>query len=319
MIENILISSLPFIPLYVGVYIVFLMRSEFDLTLAGTYGVASGLTATMISHGQSPFLAILASVVVAAALSLVTFGMYAVLRIPVFLGGLIMATALYTVALRVMDKQPSISLLGAKTLFDRGPFAAIPNGNWRMILPLALICLVAMTLVWLLLKTDIGLAIRVSGRNAQMARANGFDDRWGTLVALAMASGLAGLSGSVAVQAQRFAAVSLNADVLIAGLGGIVVGAMILRPTNSRPVRILATVLVGAFIYQAVIVIALDLGLDPVDVDLVNGLTLVAAIALQLVIRRIVARMRDRAHTDFELFDTRTTTQIARELTGQGS
>ena len=67
MLQNILLSFLPMIPLYLGIYLVFVMRSDFDLGVAGTYGVGSAITAVMLAAGLPVWLTIACAILAAAA------------------------------------------------------------------------------------------------------------------------------------------------------------------------------------------------------------------------------------------------------------
>lgn len=314
MIENILLTSLPLMPFFLGIYIVFLMRSDLDLTLAGTYGVTSGVTATLLVSGVPPVLVVVACLVIGAALGLVTFLLKTALRIPVLMCGLIMSISLYTVALRAMDKRPTISLINTPTLFDY-----LGAGFTGQVVVLGVCAIIVFVLVGLFLKTDLGLAVRASAKNSQMAKSNAFDDRVGLAIALALANALAGLAGSLVVQSQSYAAVSLNVEIAIAGIGGGVIGALILRPNTSTVTRMLVAVVLGGFIYETVSVLALEAGLDPVDLKLVTGVTLVAAIALQAGVRHVGDRLRGRSSPPYELIDEQTAEQVAQELTGRES
>lgn len=316
MISNILLTAVPLVPLYLGIYLVFLMRNDFDLSLEGTFAVGGAITATMVVHGTPAYVAMPVSVLVGGLLGLVTATLHARLKIPVFLAGLVMSIALYSVALRVLDKQPTLSILGESTII--APFDDLVGNafNLAVILTLAAVVVVALVLVAGFLSTELGLALRTAGINAKMARSNGFNDKAGVAYALFIANALASLSGALIVQTQGFADVSMGRGVVISGLGGVVVGTLIMRPSSSKLVRIFAAVVLGTIIYQAILVIALKLGLDPVDLNLVTAGTLVAAIAIQMGARGATARGR-RNNSDVQIMREATGTALVRTLAGK--
>lgn len=317
MLQNILLSFLPMIPLYLGIYLVFVMRSDFDLGVAGTYGVGSAITAVMLAAGLPVWLTILCAILAAAAFGLVTTALYWVLRIPVFLGGLIMAIVLYSVALAIMDKQPTVSILGATTVMSIAGPPSAPNYTVTVIAILLAFTLACVVLVGLFLKTKLGLAVRISGQNTLMSRSNGFNEKKGIAIALAIANGLAGLSGSLLVQTENYASVSVNAEVIIAGLGSVIIGAMVFRPDSSKILRIVLSVLLGGFIYETVLVWSLGAGIDPAYTNLITGLTLIVAVAIQFIVRQIVAKARGREVAPSKLFADGAAPVISKVLAGK--
>lgn len=319
MFENILLSLLPMIPLYLGIYLVFVMRSDFDLGIAGTYGVGSAITAVMLAAALPVWLSILCAILAAAALGLVTTGLYWVLRIPVFLGGLIMAIALYSVALAIMGKQPTISILGKTTVMSPAGSPSSSTYTLTVIGILLAFTVACVVLVGLFLRTKLGLAVRISGKNTLMSRSNGFNEKIGIAISLAIANGLAGLSGSLLVQTENYASVSVNAEVIIAGLGSVIIGAMVFRPDSSKILRIILSVLLGGLVYETVLVGSLSAGVDPAYTNLITGLTLVAAVIVQFIVRAIIARMRGRDITQMNFFSEGAAAAISKVLAGKES
>lgn len=317
MISNILLTAAPLVPLYFGIYLVFLMRNDFDLSLEGTFAVGGAATAALVTQGVSGWAAMPAAVVICAALGLVTATIHARLRIPVFLAGLVMSIALYSVALRIMDKQPTLSILGEETVLSRFDDLSGTSYDVAVLLLLGAIVVVALVLVAVFLGTELGLALRTAGINPKMARSNGFNDKTGVAMALVIANGLAGLSGSLIVQTQGFADVGMGRGIVISGLGGVVLGTLLLRPSSSKLGRVFLAVVVGTVAYQAILIIALRMGLDPVDLNLITAATLVVAIAIQLGVRNATARGR-RNNRDATIMREGTGTDLVRALSGKG-
>ena len=140
------------------------------------------------------------------------------------------------------------------------------------------------------LKTEIGLAIRASGFNPLMVRSQGVDDRWVLVLSLALANGLAGLSGNLMVQVQGFADVNVGTGTFVSGVGAVLLGSLVLNPTGSKVVRSVTAVLVGTLLYRFVLVGALRLGLPAGDLRGVTALTLVVAVAAQAYIAPAMRR-----------------------------
>jgi len=286
-----LVTGLPTVPVFVGIYLLFRVLNEFDLTVEGSFTLGGATAAVLILAGF-PAPAALAVAVAAGALAGVTTSfLHFTIGMPIMLGGLLMSLALFSINLRIMG-QPSLSLLDAPTLF--APFRGLSPvqrdlstiGALAAVIGLALVALV------LYLRTDAGLAMRASGMNQLMARAQGVDPRRVTTVGLALSNGLAALGGSLMVQNQGFVEVNMGAGNLVAGAGALILGELLFRPSLSRIGKAIAAVAVGSIVYRAVLVFALRAGLPATDLKLVTALTLVLAFLAQSLGKKVFGRTR---------------------------
>lgn len=294
LVTDTLISGLPLLPVVMGIYLVVRIRADFDLTVDGSFTLGGALTAVLVNHGQVVPVAMAAGIAAAAAAGLVTTLLHLTLKMPVILAGLVMSIGLNTVDLRVLG-QPSLSLGTTGTLFS--PFSTwSPDAqDWASIGVMAVFAAVFLTGVGYLLRTEVGLALRATGVNARMARAQGVDDRRSLALCLALANGAAGLSGSLVVQSQGFADVTTGTGTLLAGVGAVMLGELIGRARGGSAVgRIIGSVVAGTILYRFVLVGALRAGLAPTDLQGITALTLIAAVAANLAVPA-VARAAGRA------------------------
>jgi putative ABC transport system permease protein len=189
--------------------------------------------------------------------------------------GILTTTGLYSITLRLMERS-NIPLpetpAGILALPDLGLGL---DGQWAVGLTLAMVGLIL--LISLLLSTDFGLSLRALGNNPTMARANGINQRRGLTIGIAAANGLVALAGALVASYQGFADVTMGIGSLILGLGMVIIGESVLRP-RSVPQALLAVV-VGAILFRTLIAIALQLGLEPVDLKLATALLLLIALA----------------------------------------
>jgi putative ABC transport system permease protein len=153
-------------------------------------------------------------------------------------------------------------------------FAA--DGQWLIALLVVVLGLIGLLALWL--ATDMGLALRAIGNNPVMARANGISTRRGLTLGIAAGNGLVALAGALVAMYQGFADVTMGIGSLILGLGAVIVGESVLRP-RSVPMALLAVAL-GSVLFRAMIALALQLGMEPVDLKLATALLLLAALGL---------------------------------------
>jgi putative ABC transport system permease protein len=281
LLTDTLVTGLPYVPLVMGVYLVFRIRNDFDLTVEGSFAMGGAVTATALLAGRGVFGSMILAVLAAGAAGLFTAGLHLTLRVPVILAGLVTSIGLYSVNLHIMHDQPTIALTSLTTLFsgfDTLSSAASDRATIAVTLAFALAVLIAMGVF---LRTEIGLALRISGVNVPLARSQGVNDRALIALSLFVGNALAGLSGSILVQQQGFADVNMGVGALLLGIGAYLLGELVMRPSGSKILRALAAVLVGTLLYRFILVFALQAGLEATDLKLATALTLIAAFALQ--------------------------------------
>jgi putative ABC transport system permease protein len=267
------------VPLVLGIYLVLRIREDFDLTVEGSFTIGGAVAAALLVHGQPVAVALALAILAGAGAGLITTVVHIGLGVPIILAGLVTTIGLYSIDLRVMET-PSIALTSATTLFSGFDGLSPGERDWAIIGVLAVIGVIVLAGVGLFLRTEIGLALRVSGANTRLVRSQGVNERFLIALNLLLANALCGLSGALLVQGQGFADVNMGAGVLVAGLGALLLGELVTRPSGSRILRGLAAVLVGAVLYRLVLTIAINAGLPPTDLKLATALTLIAAFAL---------------------------------------
>jgi len=281
--------------LALGVYISFRVLNFPDLTVDGSYPLGAAVAAVMILKGMNPFFALLFSTLAGALAGFLTGSLHTKLKITPLLAGILVMIALYSINLRIMAR-PNISLseyLGYKTAITilRGVNLPIKS---EYFIPLVFFA-IAMGLKLLLdlfLHTEVGLAIRATGDNEQMIRAEGVNTDTTKLIGLSLSNALVALSGGLFAQYQGFADVGMGIGMIIAGLASVIIGEAIIR---GRTVGLMTLgAIVGAIIYRLAVAGALkwgyNFGFRPTDLKLLTALLVIAILAfpfLRAKIKRI--------------------------------
>jgi len=286
-----LVTGLPLVPAFAGIWLVMRMRDDFDLTIDGSFTLGGAVTATMLVAGVPIVVAMLAGVVAGLGAGLVTATLHLTLGIPVILAGLVMSLALFSINLRVMG-MPSVSLASVDTMFTPlttlgGSGLGGHGADVAVIGAIVVICALVLGGLVAFLRTEVGIGLRATGRNPLMARSNGVNERRMLVLNLAAANALTALSGTLVVQNQGFADVNMGTGTLIAGAGAVLLGELLLRPTGSAVGRAIVGIAVGAVVYRMVLVVALRAGMPASDLKLVTALTLILAFAAQVAGRAL--------------------------------
>lgn len=248
-----------------GVYLSFRTLSFADLTVDGSFPLGAAVCATLITMGINPVLATFIAMLAGAAAGLTTAWIATRLNVLHLLASILTMTALYSVNLRIMGK-PNVPLLGEPTIFN-GMLSSIPT-------IVILIVITAITLLFLnyFLKSQVGLALRATGSNSRMARAQSINDQHCIWLGISFSNALVALAGALFAQLNGFADVTLGVGTIIIGLAALIIGETLLSPRTVM--RALLACIVGTIIYRLVITQALNVsgfGFKASDLNLVTA------------------------------------------------
>jgi putative ABC transport system permease protein len=269
-------QGLAYAGLALGVYLTLRVLNFADITVDGSFALGGGSAALLLSEHVAPPLALLVAVALGALAGTATGLIHTRLGVNDLFAGILTTTGLYSITLRLMGRS-NIPLTDLHLALDRLPdFGLGSDGRWLLALLLVVAGLVG--LLALGLATDLGLALRAIGNNAVMARSNGISTRRGLTLGIAAGNGLVALAGALVAMYQGFADVTMGIGSLILGLGAVIVGESVLRP-RTVPQALVAVVL-GSVLFRAMIALALQLGMEPVDLKLATALLLLVALGL---------------------------------------
>ena len=273
-----------------GVYISFRLLRFPDLTVDGSFPLGGAVCAVMIVAGFNPWIATLGATLAGAAAGLVTGWLNVKLKIMDLLASILMMTALYSINLRVMNG-PNVPLIAEPTLFTQLQPDSMADYVLRPLVLLVIVVLAKLLLDWFF-ATERGLAIRATGSNARMARAQGINTGAMVLLGMAISNALVGLAGALFVQTQGGADISMGIGTIVIGLAAVIVGESILP--SRRIIRATLAVVLGAIVYRFFIAAALNsdfIGLKAQDLNLITAVLVTLALVLPQLKRKLNARV----------------------------
>lgn len=282
--------------LALGVYLTFRVLDIADLTVEGSFPLGAAVAARLLSEGSDPFAAIFAACLAGMMAGVVTGWLTTKLKIPALLAGILTMIALYSVNLRVMGKA-NLSLLRQETLFTR--FAAFFDDRQFVILTVgfAAVLLLSLLFYWFF-GTEIGAAIRATGFNPHMIRANGVNTDVTVILGLLLSNGLVAISGALIAQSNGFADVGMGVGTIVIGLASVIIGEVLFGANGFMKLLFgangflicLVSVILGSIVYRAVIALVLEMGMPPNDLKLFTALLVAAALSLPLLQRKLQSR-----------------------------
>ncbi len=272
-----------------GVFISFRLLRFPDLTVDGSFPLGGAVCAVMIAAGINPWLATLGATAAGAVAGLITGWLNVRLKIMDLLASILMMIALYSVNLRIMGG-PNVPLINDPTIFNMLQPEGMDDYIFRPLLLLVIVVAAKLGLDWFF-ATERGLAIRATGSNARMARAQGVNTGAMVLLGMAVSNGLVGLAGALFAQTQGGADISMGIGTIVIGLAAVIVGESIL-PSRKLVLATLAVV-IGAIVYRFFIAMALNsdfIGLKAQDLNLVTAVLVTIALVIPQIKRKLAKR-----------------------------
>jgi putative ABC transport system permease protein len=274
-----------------GVLISFRILTFPDLTVDGSFPLGGAVAATMIAAGHDPFLATAVAILAGAVAGFITAWLNVRLKIMDLLASILMMIALYSINLRVMGK-PNVPLITEPTIFSILQLDWMPDYVERPLVLVVVVILAKLLLDWFF-SSEIGLAMRATGANARMARAQGIATGRATLLGMALANALVALAGALFAQTQGGADISMGIGTIVIGLAAVIIGENILPA--RRLVWTTLAVILGAILYRFFIALALNsdfIGLQAQDLNLVTALLVMLALVLPMWRRKFKTKMK---------------------------
>ena len=260
----------------IGVYITYRILDIADLSVEGTLPLGAAVACAMITRGVDPYLASLCALLAGCAAGLCTGILHTKLKIPALLSGILTMIALYSINLRVMGA-PNVSILRMNTVFR--PLTKLGmTGSVAIIIVGGLCALVLITILYWFFGTELGSAVRATGNNPRMVRAQGINTDNMKMLGLVLSNGLAALSGAFIAQSQNFGDVQMGAGSIVIGLASLIIGEVLFGGRGFY--RRLVAVILGAVVYRLIIALVLELGMNPNDLKLFTAITVALALWL---------------------------------------
>ncbi|WP_203140789.1 ABC transporter permease [Marinobacter mangrovi] len=262
-----------------GIYLSFRVLDFPDLTVDGSFPLGAAVSAVMIINGWNPWLATGAAILAGMAAGAVTATLNVRLKILNLLASILTMIALYSVNLRIMGR-PNIALLSEDTVLTPWYDLELAFHQVPVVL-FFIVAVVVLILLWRFMESETGLAMRATGANPRMARAQGIATGWMIILGVALSNGLVALAGSLFAQSQGAADVTMGVGVIVVGLASLIGGEAVLAPRSV--IRALLACIIGAILYRLAIALALNadfIGLKTQDLNLITAVLVTLAIVL---------------------------------------
>lgn len=270
-----------------GVYVTFRVLDIADLTVEGSFPLGAATAASLMVAGYGPLTSILAAFVTGTLAGVVTGLLHTKMKIPALLAGILTMIALYSVNLRIMGKA-NLSLLGVDTSFKIArSMLGLNMAQTTLIVGIVVTIIVGAFLYWFF-GTQIGAAIRATGFNQQMIRAQGVDTDVTIILGLLLSNGLVAVSGALVAQSNGFSDVGMGTGTIVIGLASVIIGEVLFGTRSFK--NCLISVVLGSIVYRIVIAAVLAMGMPPNDLKLFTSVLVALALSMPLIKAKLGGR-----------------------------
>lgn len=315
-IFNILIMGLPCCLLALGIFLTYRLLDFADLTTEGSFMLGAAICGVMIYNGINPWLATLAAIAVGFLCGIITGCLNRLLKVPKLLSGIITMTASTAIAYIIFGMQNgyprsfgqsvsfSVTYGGTQQTifsllypwkFSNDLNIYIVPGVWadviRILMMLGVVAIV-MIGIYFFFGTQYGMAIRATGMNESMARAQGINTNVSSIICVGIANALISLAGALFVQSMQNASVTSAQGFLVVGLASIIIGESIFGKRSFK--NWIISVALGAVMYYIIINIAIRLGLPGELMSLLYASLIVVALCIPLIKGFVKKKIKER-------------------------
>lgn len=268
-----------------GVYITFCLLDFADLTVDGSIATGAAVSVMLIRAGVSPIATLPIAFLAGALAGMVTGLLNTALGIPGILASILTQISLYSINLNIMGKanQPvsvdNYPLVVSLRYVTDGSVSRLLFFLGMIVFLLALIAV----MYWYF-GTEQGHAIRATGCNSNMARAQGINTNFIKVLALMISNGLVGLCGALYGQFQGASDVNMGRGAIVIGLAAVIIGEVLFGKFASKRklafAFTLASVILGAVIYYMVYQFVLWLKMPSEDMKLFSAIVVAIFLAI---------------------------------------
>ncbi|CAH0418717.1 ABC transporter permease [Periweissella ghanensis] len=257
-----------------GLFLTFRILNFADMSVEGTFPLGAATAVALIHNGVNPYLAMLAAAGAGAAAGLITGLLYTKGKIPILLAGILTMTAIFSINLRILNGA-NLSLLNQKTILNGHLMQQLPPFFNTVFVGMIVLAVIISGLIYLL-QTNFGQSFIATGDNPTMARSFGINSDSMTIFGLMLSNALIAFGGALVAQNNGYADVNMGIGIIVIALASIIIGEVAFGDLSLN-FRLIA-IAVGSIFYRFVLLLVLQLGFNPNDLNLLSAIVLALAL-----------------------------------------
>jgi putative ABC transport system permease protein len=264
----------------IGVYLTYRILDVADLTVDGTMCTGGAVCIMMMLSGHNVWISMLAATGAGMLAGLATGIFHTVMGIPAILAGILTQLGLYSVNLKIMGKANQALNVNKFDLLVSLRYIKGVTFYKNTIFIVAVIIVLLIALLYWFFGTELGSALRATGCNQNMSRAQGINTDVSKVLGLMLSNGLVALSSALLAQYQGFADVNMGRGAIVIGLAAVIIGEAIFGHIFRNFALRLASVALGSILYYLVLQVVIWLGIDTDLLKLLSALVVAVFLAV---------------------------------------
>ena len=280
----------------IGLYITYSVLNFSDLTVDGTMATGGAVCIMLMIAGVNMWIALLCAVIAGMLAGLVTGLFHTAMGIPGILSGILTQLSLYSINLVIMGGKANqaVSVRKFDLIVSSRYVRELSLQNPIFITLIVIVVLIAV-LYWFFGR-EVGAALRSTGANEAMSRAQGLNTNLYKIIGLMISNGIVALSSAMYSHYQGFVDVNMGRGAIVIGLAAIIISNVVFGKLFTNFAAKLLAVAIGAVLYYIVIQVVLWLGLDTNLLKLLSALVVALFLALPYWKGQIHLKKGGRAH-----------------------
>ncbi len=264
-----------------GVFITYKILDFADLSVDGSFATGGAVTVVLMLAGYNSGAALVIAFFAGVLAGLTTGLLHTLLGIPPILAGILTQIALYSINLNIMDGRANVPI--NVTEFDMlVSLRFVP----KSIIIAAIFAIVLIVIMYWFFGTELGSAIRATGANPAMSKAQAININAMKVIALALSNGVVALSGGLFAQYQGFSDINMGRGSIVIGLAALIIGEVLCKALFSKHENFMLTmlfVIIGGVLYYIIIGLVLWLKMPTNDLKLFTAIVVAIFLAVPYI------------------------------------
>ena len=234
-----------------GVFMTYKILDFADLSVDGSFATGGAVTVILMLSGMNSGTALVVAFICGVVAGVVTGILHTTLGIPGILASILVQIALYSINLSIMDGKANTALP-----VDKYNLLVSLRYIPKSILISAIFAAALIALMYVYFGTAQGSAIRATGNNPAMSRAQGINIDLMKVITLGLSNGVVALAGGLMSQYQGFADINMGRGAIVIGLAAVIIGDVLGNAFFGKRMNFilkLSFVIIGGIIYYIVI------------------------------------------------------------------
>ena len=267
-----------------GVFITYKVLDIADLTVDGSIATGGAVFIVACNAGLDTYLCLILAFLAGCIAGAVTGLIHTVCGIQPILAGILTQLMLWSVNFKIMGR--SNTALARETFITMNIERLGYTITWTL-----LICIALIGILYFFFGTEFGCALRATGNNEHMSRAQGINVSFNKVFGLMLSNGLVALAGAMLSQYQGSADIKMGAGAIVIGLASIVIGtSLIAKLTSNFALTLLGTV-IGSIIYFAIYQFVINMNVDSNLLKMLSAVVVLVFLAVPNIKKMYFSRV----------------------------